>query len=407
MKTNISSRLIYLCLILSITLAPVSCTQPTATPTSDAEEGYVELNVASTVKCLIQQAYSGMTAPLAKMGLNELKSLQTNGKVTTDSAGEAQIEITGCGYIWVFRDTQLEKATCRQSTYETSHAAYCLTGGTSAVQHNCLLKMTVQTPSISVETGGTSFTVSYFPEEDVSLVIAIDSTVQVQSFANLDAGIPPVTLQQAVWFDDPQGRYPLLQPYNNRPIPYPLWRDNPDFNVLKTAQLQEWLIRTQVRFNEADLFFPQEVIEAWNSPVEPVLPGFHFSGELFANPAVWEAVQVGIPWQEVWRFTRSDPAVKPQLTTPDREPVDLMTLSYNLDQARSLMKVATLDDKERSVVILIPANDPRMQESAKILSEYLASIGLRPEFLEIEWVNLQEVIRRQNMAGISTVWIQP
>jgi hypothetical protein len=137
----------------------------------------------------------------------------------------------------------------------------------------------------------------------------------------------------------------------------------------------ENIIRTQVRFNEADIFFPQEVIEAWNSPVETVLPGFHFSGELFANPAVWEAVQVGIPWQEVWCFTRSDPAVKPQLITPDREPVDLLTLSYNIGQARSLMKEATLDDKERPVVIPIPANDPRMQESAKILSEYLASIG--------------------------------
>src|SRR5512137_2684174 len=234
MKTDTIPRLIHLCLILLITLALVSCTKSTATSTSDEEEGYVELNVASTVKCLIQQVYSGMSAPLARMNLNQLKSLQANGKVTTDSAGEAQIDITGCGYIWVFRDTQLEKATCRQSDYETSHAAYCLTGGTSAVQHNCLLKMTVQTPNISVETGGTGFTVSYFPEQQLSLVIAIDGTLQVQSFANLEAGVPPVTLQQAVWFDDPQGIYPLLQPYNNQPIPYELWRDNPDFNVLKT-----------------------------------------------------------------------------------------------------------------------------------------------------------------------------
>jgi hypothetical protein len=407
MKTNTIPRLIYRCLIPLITLALFSCTPPKTTPTSKKEEGYVELNVASTVKCLIQQVYSGMSAPLARMNLNELKSLQANGKVTTDSAGEAQIDITGCGYIWVFRDTQLEKATCRQSAYETSHAAYCLTGGTSGVQHNCLLKMTVQTPNISVETGGTGFTVSYFPEQQLSLVIAIDGTLQVQSFANLEAGVPPVTLQQAVWFDDPQGNYPLLQPYNNQPIPYPLWRDNPDFNVLKTGQLQDWLIRTQARFNEADYFFPPEVVEGWSSPVEQVLPGFHFSGELFANPAVWEAVQLGIPWQEVWGFAQPDPAVRPQLTALDREPVDPFTLSFNIDQARSLLKEAALDDKQRTVLIVFSANEPRMQESARILAEYLASIGFVPEFLEIDPANLKEVIQVQTMAGRSTVWIQP
>lgn len=407
MKTNIIPRLIYRCLILSITLALVSCTQPTTTPPSGTQEGYVDLNVESTVKCLIQQVYSGMAAPLDMMEWNQIKSLQAEGKVTTDAAGEAQIDIKGCGYIWVFRDTQLEKATCRQSTYETSHAAYCLTGGTAGVQHDCLLKMTVQTPNISVETGGTGFTVTYFPEQEVSLVIAINGMVQVQSFANLDAGIPPVAVQQAIWFDDPRGKYPLLQPYNNQPIPYQQWHDNPDFNLLKTAQLQEWLIRTQVRFNEANFSFPPEVIEGWSSPIEPVQSGFHFSGELFANPAVWEAVQIGIPWQEVWRFAQPDPAIQPQLIAQDGVLVDPFTLSFNLDQARSMLKEAAPDEGMRTVMILISADDPRMQELAKILAENLASIGFRPEIMEIDWANLQEVIQSQNIEGRSTIWIQP
>jgi hypothetical protein len=401
----VSTTVFLLVLLVQSQCVPTS--QPTAgTTTGTAEEtGYVTINVSSTVECLIQQVYSGMAEPLDIMGLNERKDLEADGMVTTDDIGEAQVEMTGCGNLWVFRDTQLEKATCRKSAYETN-LTYCLSGGMVGVQHDCLLKMTVQTPKISVETGGTRFTVTYFPEDEVSLVIALDGALQVQSFANLDAGVPPVTMTGSVWFDDPLGRYPLLQPYNDTPIDFQFWRDTPDFDVLRTPQLMDWLSRTQFRFNEVDPGFllPTDLIEGWSLVGEP---GFHFSGDLFTSPEVWQAVETGIPWSTVWTQIQPDQAIQPQLISPEMGTVYAYSLTYNIDQAQIELRRAVPDEGARTVVILIPANNPRLQASAKILTEYLASLGFRPDTMEIDWVNLQAVIQRLNKAGTSTVWIQP
>ena len=126
----------------------------------------------------------GNNPPLLANG--NWKNLNTNDSVRTDQFGEAELELDGCsGSVWVFDNSTLSVWTCTKQA-EADNEFWCTEEGTAAFNIDCAARFVVDTPSALVTIQGTAFTVTYLPDDQLTLVTVLRGVVEVAPVLNND-----------------------------------------------------------------------------------------------------------------------------------------------------------------------------------------------------------------------------
>jgi TolB protein len=161
-------------IILSLAILTVSCSgnPPEVTPSAEA-------GLEFTIQRLSPAVFLGEIDPLPEVSVDDVQPFPINFLATTSQEGEAvikaQIEGASCS-IFLFFDTRLERSACNRSASQGNTT--CLEEG-SAVFENCHNHV-VQTASGEVTLLGTWASVTYLPDQKLTLLAVTEGEASVQ-----------------------------------------------------------------------------------------------------------------------------------------------------------------------------------------------------------------------------------
>lgn len=285
---------------------PTTAEVPEATPTRTTEPvatQAAEIQVDSQVRRLIPSVFAGPVQPLPELENNRPIGLPAGGLVSTGLGGEAEVVIQGCLKIFVFQDSSLERSTCRRQDVD-SGLAVCSTAGLTGVVNNCLAQVDIQTPSGTVQTNGTWFTVLYLPEDELSIVQVYEGEVGVSAIVNTRTGDETSSQplkEGSVWWTAPGRQAPDIAGISGRqPQPLEIWEAMRPELIERYPQLDMWMEAARQRAEIEDLPFPEYLTQE-TGQVILTLSGGRWE-DLFAR----EAFFTGFPWLEMnvntWPF---------------------------------------------------------------------------------------------------------
>lgn len=205
--------------------------------------------------------------------------LEDGDELTTDSKGEAQLNLSACwpGQLFIFHDSQgaFKVSSCGKADFEGANS--CILAGTYYV-NNCASEDVIWSGSARIEKRGTIFAITYLPERELTLVIVLDGEVAVQPVDSYD----PTTLGESrtlsaeeFYFTMPRAEYTTIAELEPRQV-YPVseleglafelgidsWmrdiRDQADRDGVRPADFPE--------FNEADRVLEREIVIVTEEP---------------------------------------------------------------------------------------------------------------------------------------------
>ncbi|HKO44668.1 MAG TPA: hypothetical protein VJU84_15420 [Pyrinomonadaceae bacterium] len=110
---------------------------------------------------------------------NDWHDLRSGDRVATDANGEAELDITGCMRIYLYKASELMRAACPKSAYR-SGSVTCAVAGTSLFNNSCGSRVVIQTDAAEVVLDGTYLSVTYLPTEQLTLVWVLKGKVSVR-----------------------------------------------------------------------------------------------------------------------------------------------------------------------------------------------------------------------------------
>lgn len=161
-------------MILTLAILMVSCSgnPPEVTPSAEA-------GLEFTIQRLSPAVFLGEIDPLPEVSVDDVQPFPINFLATTSQEGEAvikaQIEGASCS-IFLFFDTRLERSACNRAASQGNTT--CLEEG-SAVFENCHNHV-VQTASGEVKLLGTWASVTYLPDQKLTLLAVTEGEASVQ-----------------------------------------------------------------------------------------------------------------------------------------------------------------------------------------------------------------------------------
>jgi hypothetical protein len=107
-------------------------------------------------------------------------------QVSTDPNGEALLKLSGCAKVYVFQETSITYAACSKS--ESGTNARCLSRGTAVFNSECAgrVKQVIQTPTQSLTPNGTWFSVTYLPDQQLTITVVMKGTVEIRPVINME-----------------------------------------------------------------------------------------------------------------------------------------------------------------------------------------------------------------------------
>ena len=126
---------------------------------------------------------------------NAWHDLHDGDRIATDTNGEAEVSILNCMRVYVFKNSQLVRATCPKAAYQSGSVA-CAAAGTSLFNNSCSNKVIVQTDTAELSVEGTYFSVTYLPTEQLTLVSVLEGKVNVRPTIDEGTSAASVELTQ-------------------------------------------------------------------------------------------------------------------------------------------------------------------------------------------------------------------
>ena len=129
------------------------------------------------------QVYQGVNtiSDLSASTCSGWNPFASNQFISTDANGEAELNFAQCwpGRIFIFQDSaaNFQTAACRQAEYGASAA--CVMNGTWYTGE-CASAYTLNTPSARITKRGTTISVTYLDERQLTLVIVLKGAVEVE-----------------------------------------------------------------------------------------------------------------------------------------------------------------------------------------------------------------------------------
>lgn len=243
--------------LLLLFLPALACTGAagvTPAPPQPTPEAHVRREMA--------RVYAGSSASsvLPELQDSQWRELETGHLISTDPQGEGSVRISDCMLIYLFQDSQLLKAACPKSDYLAGNVT-CSLEGTSVYNNQCAGQVVIETESARIELLGTWLSVTYLPEDELTLVIVFEGDVQTQPVVNPDAQIvgPSVLVPEAhFWFTSPGVQTDTVAGLAARE-PYPYDELRP---VLEELDLWPWWDRMARHADSDNVPFPEWVASA-------------------------------------------------------------------------------------------------------------------------------------------------
>lgn len=197
---------------------------------------------------------SGPQGNLEPLTDNTFHPLPAQHRVSTDAVGEALLQAKIADQVcqvYVFLDTELIAGTCRRE--EAARDATCLLRGTAAF--DACRRQLVQTGSAELEVRGTWFSVSYFPDTGLTLVIVFEGFVEARPILDPVTGTtgdPTLVKDEHFWFTTPgEGGDAVAGLVERKSYPF---EELPP--VLEELSFEPWWKRMGVRADQDDVPFP-------------------------------------------------------------------------------------------------------------------------------------------------------
>jgi len=329
----------------------------------------------------------GNNPPLLANG--SWKNLNTNDSVRTDQFGEAELELDGCnGSVWVFDNSTLSVWTCTKQA-ESNNELWCTEEGTAAFNIDCAARFVVDTPSALVTIQGTAFTVTYLPENRLTLVTVFRGVVDVAPVLDMDTlelG-EPVPVEEGFFLytmpgelSPEVGGVPAREPHPLSELP----------KIVYDLGIRGWMDGI-TRWGDGQQILPPD----W--PFDPEQVTLDFDGGQLADRRVQEAVVSAIDQEAV--VGRAFPNQEVQFTAViGNNPVEANTIPYNPDQAQALLDEAGFD-RGQVVTVVFPEEDDQVAMAAKLIAGDLSRIGIPVELTPVPGADLSAVMTKLASAG--------
>lgn len=155
--------------------SPVAGISPTPTQGTGDSVKRVEANVRA-----------GESQPLPLLRDDNPHDLLARMQVTTDPNGEALLKLSGCGKVYLFQTSSITYAPCSKSEAGTNFR--CQTGGTAIYNSECAGRIheVIQTPTEDINPKGTWFSVTYLPDQQLTITVVLKGSVEVRPVTDME-----------------------------------------------------------------------------------------------------------------------------------------------------------------------------------------------------------------------------
>jgi hypothetical protein len=304
------------------------------------------------------------------------KAMSAGDSVRADTSGEAELRLVGCdGSVYVFDNSTLSVWTCAKKA-QANKVYWCIEEGTAGFNISCSARFdVVDTPSAQVNIKATAFTITYLPNEQLTLVTTLRGVVEVAPV--LDMG----TLEIGEAVEVPAGTFLYTTPG----VP-PEIGGVPPREARPLYELPLIVDELGIRGWMDDITGWADVEQIsqtwWTYPSITLDP----DGGQLADPRVQEAFVFAIEQEVILADIFGDEA--PQLVAIiGLEPVAASTFPYDPDQAQALLDEAGYD-REQLVFIAFPEEDTQVAQVAKQIAGELSRINIPVELLPLSTVDL-------------------
>jgi len=166
---------------------------PGATPTDS------KLPSDSSVKRVAANVMAGDGEPLPLLNDDDLHTLLASTQVNTDDNGEARLKLSGCMTVYLFQTSKLTYAPCSKSE-SMGGSANCLKGGTAVYNSECAgrIEQMIQTPTAQVVPRGTWLTVTYLPDQQLTITVVFEGSAEVRPVTDIESRTlgEPITISE-------------------------------------------------------------------------------------------------------------------------------------------------------------------------------------------------------------------
>jgi hypothetical protein len=135
---------------------------------------------------------AGENDPLRRLTDDEWHDLLKQTQVNTDPNGEARLKLSGCMTVYLFQTSKMSYSPCSKSE-SAGINANCLHGGTAVYNSDCATRIgevihepVNQTPTADITSTGTWFSVTYIPDQQLTIVVVLKGSVQVRPVVNAE-----------------------------------------------------------------------------------------------------------------------------------------------------------------------------------------------------------------------------
>lgn len=345
---------------------------PTEIPPAPTLTEVAVIEPGSQVRRLIPAVFAGSNQPLPELTNNTPLNLDPGGLVSTDLSGEAEVVIQGCLKIFVFQDTSLERNTCRKEDGD-SGLGVCSTAGLTGVLNNCLSQVNVQTPSGTVQTSGTWFTVLYLPADQLSIVQVYEGEVNTQAVVNMrtgeQTGSSPLEAG-SLWFSAPGRTPPNIAGISGRqPQPLEVWEAMRPELVERYPYLDIWMQAVKERAEAEDLYFPEFL------PRQPGQVTLELLGATWQDDILRQALYTGFDWLSLSRANWFDANIAVEITYQDQIINDARQIESNPETAQKIFLESRLGGRS-PLYLMVVEGDSNSYFFAASLQEKFKEMGI-------------------------------
>lgn len=344
---------------------------------------------------------------------NSWLNLIAGDVVRTDENGEAELDLANCnGSIYVFMDTNIQTNTCRRSE-QASGLGLCGGQGTGYYNITCAAEFTVDTASAQIIVTGTSYAVTYLPENGMTLVIALEGSLEVLPVVDQATDVlgARISLKGSEFIYTTPGS--ISRELDGIPArtPQPIENIGP---LINQFGLQRWMARVESRAQEDNLLpagwplregevvqqvepaeepteTPTEIMAADppGPPPEGSVAMSFYNGPLAENRVI-AAVLFSIDKEAALptAFPNGDTQVVANLNS---EWADIEDYLYDRERSIALLGEAGYLGEFTFAYVLIPLDDAELYPFSTSIRGYFAEIGIETELvfyspLEVDFV---------------------
>lgn len=332
---------------------------------------------------------------------NNWKNLSTGDAVTTDTDGEAELQLDGCdGSIYVFKNSSvIHASTCRKTA---QGLGTCGQQGTGYYNVVCSGRFTVNTYTARVTIVGTAFSVTYLPERQLTLVIVFEKSVTVQPVLDVAAETygPDVAVSAGYFL------YTMPGPVSPEIEGVPARQARPleELPLLVTALgIRPWMDDLRGRAQQDNVLPDNWPYEGGAGERGQSAVRFSYAGGPLEDPRVQEAVLAAINKDALAESAFPGQDVAFLAAVGDQE-LDARAIPHDPDRSRELLAEAGYPDGF-GLRLLFPQEDEQLAAVAEIAIAALDEVALGVKPVPVPAAEMDAFVDEFVAAGEPTLWL--